>query len=132
MLFWNAMEMQLINALNPVVAGWSNYFSTVISTNTYLRLDHWLYAQLNHWASHRHLHKNQRWIANKYWLIDQGEGWTFAAKTPDSIVRLARHNATAIKRHVKVQSKRSSYDAVGLRPADGVWVYWSSRMGRHP
>jgi RNA-directed DNA polymerase len=120
----SATQLQLINALNPVVAGWSNYFSTVVSTDTYSMLDHWLYTQLNHWASHRHPHKNQRWIANKYWLIDQGEGWTFAAKTPDVIVRLARHNATAIKRHVKVQGKRSLYDAD--------WVYWSTRMGRHP
>jgi RNA-directed DNA polymerase len=119
-----ATQLQLINALNPVIAGWSNYFSTVVSTDTYSMLDHWLYAQLNHWASHRHPNKNQRWIANKYWLIDQGEGWTFAAKTPDAIVRLARHNTTAIKRHVKVKGKRSPYDAD--------WVYWSSRMGRHP
>jgi len=120
----SATQRQLIDALNPVVAGWSNYFSTVVSSDTFSRLDHWLYTQLNHWASHRHPRKNQRWIANKYWLIDQGEGWTFAAKTPDGMVRLARHNATAIKRHVKVQGTRSPYDAD--------WIYWSTRMGRHP
>lgn len=87
-------------------------------------LDHWLYQQLNQWASHHHPRKTQSWIVNKYWLINQGEGWTFAAKTPDSIVRLARHNATAIKRYVKVQGKRSPYDAD--------WVYGRTRMGRHP
>jgi RNA-directed DNA polymerase len=120
----SATQRQLIDALNPVVAGWSNYFSTVVSSDTFSMLDHWLYRQLNHWASHRHPRKNQRWIANKYWLIDQGEGWTFAAKTPDGMVRLARHNATVIKRHVKVQGTRSPYDAD--------WIYWSTRMGRHP
>ncbi len=120
----SAPQAQLIHALNPVIAGWSNYFSTVVSTETYSMLDHWLYKQLNQWASHRHPRKTQRWIVNKYWLINQGEGWTFAAKTPDSIIRLARHNATAIQRHIKVQGKRSPYDAD--------WVYWSTRMGQHP
>ena len=31
---------------------------------------------------------------------------------------------TPIERHIKVQNSRSPYD--------GDWVYWSSRMGRHP
>ena len=119
-----ATQSQLIAALNPVIIGWSNYFSTVVSTDAYEWLDHWLYLQLRAWANHRHPRKNHRWIANKYWLIDRGEGWTFAAATPDGFQRLAVHNHTVIKRHIKVQSNRSPFDAD--------WVYWSTRMGRHP
>jgi RNA-directed DNA polymerase len=119
-----ATQSQLIAALNPVIIGWSNYFSTVVSSKAYQRLDNWLYLQLNNWASHRHPHKSQRWIANKYWLIDRGEGWTFAAVTPNGIQRLAVHKHTAIKRHIKVQGNRSTFDAD--------WLYWSTRMGRHP
>jgi len=119
-----ATQSQLIDALNPVIIGWSNYFSTGVSSEAYAWLDHWLYAQLKDWATHRHPRKNQGWIANKYWLIDRGEGWTFAAITTDTIKRLALHNHTEIKRHVKVQGNRS--------PLDGDWIYWSSRMGRHP
>ncbi|MBD2460357.1 hypothetical protein H6G89_04805 [Oscillatoria sp. FACHB-1407] len=52
----------------------SNYFSTVVSTDTYSMLDHWLYKQNIQWASHRHPRKTQSWIVNKYWLINQGEG----------------------------------------------------------
>jgi RNA-directed DNA polymerase len=119
-----ATQSQLIAALNPVITGWSNYFSTAVSSEAYEWLDHWLYRQLKAWATHRHPRKNQRWIANKYWLIDRGEGWTFAAVFPDGILRLAVHNHTAIKRHIKVQSNRSPFDAD--------WVYWCTRMGRHP
>jgi RNA-directed DNA polymerase len=119
-----ATQSQLIAALNPVIIGWSNYFSTVVSSKAYQRLDNWLYLQLNNWASHRHPHKGQNWIANKYWLIDRGEGWTFAAETPNGVQRLAVHNHTAIKRHIKVQGNRSPFDAD--------WLYWSTRMGRHP
>jgi RNA-directed DNA polymerase len=119
-----ATQSQLIDALNPVIIGWSNYFSTVVSSKAYQRLDNWLYLQLRDWANHRHPRKGQSWIASKYWLIDRGEGWRFAADTPNGIQRLAVHNHTAIKRHVKVQGKRSPFDAD--------WIYWSTRMGRHP
>jgi RNA-directed DNA polymerase len=37
---------------------------------------------------------------------------------------MAIHNATVIKRHIKVQNERSPFDAD--------WVYWSTRMGKHP
>jgi len=37
---------------------------------------------------------------------------------------LKKHRETKIKTNVKVQSSRSPYD--------GDWVYWSSRMGKHP
>ncbi len=119
-----ATQSQLIAALNPVIIGWSNYFSTVVSSQAYQGLDHWLYLQLKDWATHRHPRKSQRWITNKYWLLHRGEGWTFAAVTPDGIQRLAVHNRTAIKRHIKVQGNRSPFDADCL--------YWSTRMGRHP
>ena len=119
-----ATQSQLIDALNPVIIGWSNYFSTVVSSEAYQWLDHWLYFQLKDWATHRHPRKSQRWVANKYWLIDRGEGWTFATVLENSIHRLAVHNHTAIKRHIKVQSTRSPFDAD--------WLYWSTRMGRHP
>jgi RNA-directed DNA polymerase len=119
-----ATQAQLIDALNPVISGWSNYFSTGVSSEAYEWLDHWLYRELRNWAHHRHPRKNQRWIANKYWLINRGEGWTFAAVSRNGIKRLAVHNHTAIKRHIKVQGNRSPYDAD--------WVYWSTRMGKHP
>jgi RNA-directed DNA polymerase len=117
-------QAHLIDALNPVITGWSNYFSTGVSSEAYSWLDHWLYRQLKDWARHRHPRKNQHWIANKYWLIDHGEGWRFAAVARGGYKRLALHNHTAIMRHVKVQGNRSPFDAD--------WVYWSSRMGKHP
>jgi RNA-directed DNA polymerase len=119
-----ATQSQLIDALSPVITGWSNYFSTVRSSKVFSRLDHWLYRQLRNWATNRHRKHNHHWIANRYWLIDRGEGWTFAAVTPKGIKRLARHTHTAIQRHVKVQGVRSIFDAD--------WLYWSTRMGRHP
>jgi len=117
-------QLQLINELNPVITGWSNYYSTVVSSHHFSKLDNWLYHLLRSWASRRHPKKNQYWISDKYWLIDKGGGWRFAARNPDSIKKIAKHKETPIERHIKVQNSRSPYD--------GDWVYWSSRMGRHP
>jgi RNA-directed DNA polymerase len=36
----------------------------------------------------------------------------------------ARRCSTPIRRHVKVQGHRSPYD--------GTWLYWSTRLGKHP
>lgn len=117
-------QLKLINELNPVITGWSNYFSTVVSSDAYSLLNNWMYQQLRNWAVHRHTHKSQYWISNKYWLIDKGDGWRFAANDKDSIKNISRHSETSIKRHIKVQGDKS--------PFNGDWVYWSSRMGKHP
>jgi RNA-directed DNA polymerase len=117
-------QLQLIEELNPVITGWSNYYSTVVSSEHYSKLDNWLYQRFRSWAEHRHPLKSQYWISDKYWLIDKGGGWRFAARNQDSIKRVAKHSETPIERHIKVQNSRSPYD--------GDWIYWSSRMGKHP
>jgi RNA-directed DNA polymerase len=117
-------QLQLIEELNPVITGWSNYYSTVVSSEHYSKLDNWLYQRFRSWAEHRHPLKSQYWISDKYWLIDKGGGWRFAARNQDSIKRVAKHSETPIERHIKVKNSRSPYD--------GDWIYWSSRMGKHP
>ena len=118
-------QMKLINELNPVITGWSNYFSSVVSKDVYSKLDNWIYQQLRNWAVHRHPCKSQYWISNKYWLIDKDGGWRFAVNEKDSIKKdISRHSETSIQRHIKVQGNRSLFD--------GDWVYWSKRMGKHP
>ena len=83
-----------------------------------------MYRTLHNWAVHRHATKSPHWIMGKYWLIDQGGGWRFAARSGKAIRKISRHKETPIKRHIKVQNNRSPYD--------GDWVYWSTRMGTHP
>ena len=40
----------LIAKLNPVIRGWSNYFSTVVSKVTFSKLDHLIWKRLWRWA----------------------------------------------------------------------------------
>jgi RNA-directed DNA polymerase len=109
----------LIHALNPVIRGWCNYFSTVCSKEVFNGIDNIMYGMLRRWALRRHHCRGKREVARKYWL-HRGE-WKFS--TPLG-VKLFYHDQTPIRRHTKVQESRS--------PFDGDWIYWSSRLGKHP
>jgi RNA-directed DNA polymerase len=114
-----APQAALIHALTPVVRGWTASYSAVCSKRTFATADHLLYLQLRRWARRRHPQKNGRWVARKYWHA----GWTFSTPGPQPC-RLPAHAGRAIRRHIKVQGRRSPYD--------GDWAYWASRMGRYP
>ena len=118
----HANQETLIKALNPLVRGWSRYYAHVKSARVFQKLDHTLYAMLRGWAIYRHPNKSKHWIMRKYWRVDDGQGWTF--QPPHNRVRLVSHAHTLHQRHVKVQGTRSPYD--------GDWIYWSTRLGRHP
>jgi RNA-directed DNA polymerase len=119
--YQNASQETLIAHLNPIVKGWANYYQTVVAKEVFAQCDHLLYQRLRRWAHRRHPTKQARWIASKYWRVNQGEGWTFQAQNGS---RLRRHAATPIKRHVKVKQTASPYD--------GNLVYWAQRLKDHP
>lgn len=114
----------LINRLNPVIRGWSNYYSTVVSKEAYSELDLLMYSKLKAWADSRHPNKSGKWITNKYWRTIGGNNWVFATMYKGNLKRLISHSETPVVRHVKVKGEASPYD--------GNLIYWSSRMGAHP
>jgi RNA-directed DNA polymerase len=118
----HAAQRQLIDALNSRIRGWSNYYRHVSSAQVFRSLDNTLYMQLRAWALRRHPKKSKHWIMGKYWRVDKGQGWRFQPPTEGRA--LTDHAKTPIQYHVKVKGTRSPYD--------GDWVYWSTRLGRHP
>lgn len=117
-------QATIIRTLNPIIVGWSNYYSTCVSKAIFAKADHLLYKQLKSWAKHRHHNKLGSWIANHYWHRDEEERWNFAVKQQGIEIRLKLHRETSIRRHTKVKDRRS--------PFDGDWLYWSTRLGKHP
>lgn len=115
-------QKQLIEELNPVIRGWSRYYSSGVSKKVFQKLDSNLFWMLFAWAKKRHSNKAKKWVAAKYWKFTKATRWEF--QTVKGEIKLHKHTETPIRRHVKVQAKRS--------PFDGDWVYWSSRMGHHP
>ncbi|WP_375505459.1 group II intron reverse transcriptase, partial [uncultured Nostoc sp.] len=118
----------LIKRLNPIIRGWSNYYSAVVSKETFGKLDALLYWNLRNWGKRRHPNKTEKWIYARYWRRIQNGDYdanTFAtSQEGKQACRLTSHAKTPIVRHKKVEGNRSPYD--------GDLIYWSTRLGEHP
>ncbi len=111
----------LIAKLNPIIRGWANYFSTVVSKKTFNKMDERLWKRLWRWANRRHPNKSATWVKKKYFpKVKETRNWEFN----DGKYILNRHSDVPILRHIKVKGNKSPYD--------GDWTYWSSRIGKHP
>lgn len=117
-------QATLIKKLNPIIRGWCNYYSTVVSQKVFERLWHLVVFKLLKWGRHRHRNKGRSWIRLKYFKTVEGNNWVFSSREGKKPLTLIQHSSTAIKRYVKVKGVASPYD--------GDWVYWSTRMGNHP
>ncbi|MBG0745549.1 group II intron reverse transcriptase/maturase [Planktothrix agardhii 1806] len=113
-----APQAALISRLNPIIRGWSNYYSTVVSKETFSKVDHLTYNKLRAWARNRGKGNINK---DKYWRTVGDRNWCFS--TEDGI-ELTTHNSTPIIRHTKVKGEAS--------PFNGDWIYWSKRRGEYP
>lgn len=122
----SSQQIGLICKLNPIIRGWSNYYSAVVSKEIFSKLDHLITMTLIAWGRSRHPNKGVKWVIRKYFKNKGNNPWSFATKEENlhSLFHLARYSETPIIRHVKVKGNVSPYD--------GNLVYWGIRMGRHP
>ncbi len=120
----SASHVVLMKLLNPIIWGWCNYFSSVLSKKTFSDCDYYFFEKLKRWAYRRHPMKNRHWIMRKYWHTNKSNNWSFSTREGSNPFIMAQHQDTKIVRYVKVKGNRSPYD--------GDLIYWSSRMGKHP
>lgn len=114
----------LIKELNPIIAGWANYYSTVVSAEVFKDVDNLVYKRLVRWAKRRHNGKSWKWISSKYWHSQGSRNWVFSDIMDDESYTLKDHADKKILRHVKVKGTAS--------PFDGNLKYWSTRKGHNP
>ena len=74
-------QKALIETLNPIITGWSNYHQGVVSKDIFNNLDSRIWNMLWKWAKRRHPMKSRTWIANKYWHTKGLRNWVFSTKT---------------------------------------------------
>lgn len=123
-LHWHrgAEQEFLIDVLAPKIIGWCNYFSACRCSESFAKLNFVLFAMLLAWTTRRHPNKGHKWVAAKYWRVDDRGGWRFQPR--GSKRQLPKHSDILRREHIKVAGRRS--------PFDGDWVYWSRRLGREP
>jgi RNA-directed DNA polymerase len=113
-----APQAALISRLNPIIRGWSNDYSTVVSKEAFLKVDSLIYDKLRAWARRRGKGNINK---DKYWRTVYDRNWCFSTEEG---IKLAQHSATPITRHIKVKGNSTPYN--------GDWIYWSKRRGEYP
>jgi RNA-directed DNA polymerase len=96
---------QLINALNPIITGWTNYHRHVASKATFQRMDAVMWNLLWKWAKHRHPQKGHQWIVSRYWHTEGTRNWVFKSDSR----KLGLFSDTRIKRHPQVKLEMNPY-----------------------
>ena len=114
----------VIDKLNPIIVGWANNFSHVISKEIYGAVDSHVWIKLWQWSKRRHPYKGLKWIKNKYFKRIGTRKWVFMTKVKDKAHTLKKHADTKIVRHIKVKGRKHVYD--------GDKVYWSVRGQKDP
>jgi RNA-directed DNA polymerase len=112
-----APQYALIKCLNPIIRGWCNYHSKVVSKETFSSMDDINWQRLRAWTVSRCGKSNYGKLRN-YFRNNGKETWSFETKDG---YRLLTHAETPITRHVTVRPEASPYD--------GNWTYWSTRKG---
>ncbi len=110
----SASTKDLIDKLNPIIRGWTNYHRQVVSSKVFSKMDYYMFYRLTRWVKWR-VKKGVRKACKKY--IVQG-------RLHEGEAKLYLHGDTLIKRHVKIIGDRS--------PFDGDVVYWATRLGHSP
>ena len=111
----------VIARLNPIIRGWSAYYRTVVSSETFTALDHYLWKLTYKWAKHSHPNKPTRWVIRRYFGMfckSRQDQWVFGDR--DSGAYLRRFSWTNIVRHQMVRGTSSTDD-----PA--LTGYWAGR-----
>jgi len=98
-------QKELINALNPIITGWSNYHQPVVSSEIFNKLDSRIWNMLWHWAKRRHTEKSNYWTAERYWHTVGNRNWVFSTK--DKQLKLL--SDTKIVRHTPLKLDKNPY-----------------------
>jgi RNA-directed DNA polymerase len=115
----------VIQALNPVIRGWTTYYRGVVSAQVFSSLEHYAWQLAYKWARNAH-HRNKptTWIVSRYFgkfHPSRNDRWVFGDRATGAY--LTKHNWTKITRHVIVAGRASPDDP----DQEG---YWATRRRR--
>lgn len=127
----------LINALNPIIIGWGNYFSRVECKETFTKLDYLIYEKIRAYVLRRHPRWSRATIMEKYFPQNEifyfrgkvhQDNWILTDRYKDKFGRICRVHLKRLTwipsvKHIKVQGMQTPYD--------GDLSYWSLRLRRY-
>jgi RNA-directed DNA polymerase len=114
----------VLQQLNPVIRGWTNYYRIAVAKEVFIKLDHWMFRREKRYVDHTHPKKSMQWKRSKYWgklNPDRQDKWVFGDKREGAY--LLRFSWSPIERHVQVKGKASPDDP-------NLKEYWRERNMR--
>jgi len=112
-------QEHIIQLLNPIITGWTNYYRHWVAKETFVYVQHRIWQMLWHWAKRRHRNKPTAWIRRRYFKREGNRNWVFGNEQ----ATLRNPAAVPIVRYVKVRGHSSPYNPA-LRE------YWQQRNQR--
>ena len=110
-------QADLIDRLNPIIRGWSNYHRHVVSSNVFAKMNHEIWKILWRWCKRRHPNKGKRWIKNRYFMTINTQNWKFACKVLNKsdgkhkkLLQLINPSEIKIIRHAKIRANANPFD----------------------
>lgn len=98
-------QSDLIEKLNPIIIGWSNYHQGVCAKETFNKLDDFVYWQLCCWAKKRHNNKTKKWKLFRYWNKIGNRKFVF---TENNLI-LKKFSDIPIVRHYWLNTNKNPY-----------------------
>ena len=114
-------QEKVIEKLNPIIKGWSNYYTPGVSSSIFRKMDHKLHKKLWQWSIRRHPDKSRAFVQFKYFRQHGNYKWRFMTHGGKFMILHSEHK---IKRHIKVIGTKSPYNSD--------WEYWTTRLGKMP
>jgi RNA-directed DNA polymerase len=123
-----APQEAVISALNPIIAGWSNYYQGVLCSQVFRTCDYHTLRQLTRWGQARHHDKCKAWVSKKY-RIKLGTQTRFGTWVKD---KTGTPKPMCVRYHA--ETHRQAYTKVrgNASPYDGNLSYWAKRLKQHP
>lgn len=124
-LEWQSLKGQphtsVMEKLNPIIRGWANYFRIGAASNTFRKVDQWMFRKQIRFVNHTHPTKSAKWKQAKYWgrlNLNRRDKWVFGDKQTG--IHLLRFSWFPIQRHTLVKGNSSPDDA-------SLKTYWQNR-----
>ncbi|HWW42473.1 group II intron reverse transcriptase/maturase [Pedobacter sp.] len=109
-------QKELIAYLNPIIRGWTTYHRSVVSKETFHKIDHEIWKSLWKWAKRRHPKKGSHWVMQKYFTRIELRNYCFRTKEKlksgaTTERYLFKASDMKIIRHLKIKNKANIFDS---------------------
>ena len=113
--YLGASPKKLIQQLNSVLRGWTNFHKHIVSKEIFKEIDYYLWRLLGRWCKRRHPSKSWKWIKSKYFSASE-ENSSFSAiyKSKNGkkikIYKIFRAGRVPIIRHTKIRTSVNLFE----------------------